>query len=139
MTTDPRTVPAALDRFALRLPDHHGMGQFLGHHRVADLDRLHNQALPALRHIARIPVDADDGTWDELMAGGPESGESLAPDLATRAAGVEPDDVSDIPFTSGTTRRSKGVLCAHRRSRLVDALPRNAGGKVVKSQLREQD
>jgi acyl-CoA synthetase (AMP-forming)/AMP-acid ligase II len=33
-----------------------------------------------------------------------------------RAAAVRPDDVSDILFTSGTTGRSKGVLCAHRQS-----------------------
>ena len=90
-----------------------GMGRFLGHDRVADLDR---GALPALRHIVRVPVeteqDADDGTWDEFMAG------SQAPmsEVDARAAAVRPDDVSDILFTSGTTGRSKGVLCSHRQS-----------------------
>jgi acyl-CoA synthetase (AMP-forming)/AMP-acid ligase II len=90
-----------------------GMGRFLGHDRVADLDR---GALPALRHIVRVPVeteqDADDGTWDEFMAG------SQAPMSAVdaRAAAVRPDDISDILFTSGTTGRSKGVLSSHRQS-----------------------
>src|SRR5208283_469567 len=142
MTSDPRTVPAALDRFARQLPDHpalitdertftaaalreevhrataaligvgvqagdrvaiwspntwhwvvaclaihhagaamvplntrytaeeaadilartrapvlFAMGRFLGADRVAGLDR---DALPALRHIVRIPIEADD-------------------------------------------------------------------------------
>ncbi len=85
------------------------MGRFLGADRVADLQR---GALPALRHIVRIPVDEDDGTWDEFLAG-PQIplGEADG-----RAAAVRPDDVSDILFTSGTTGRSKGVLCAHRQS-----------------------
>ena len=84
------------------------MGRFLGADRVGDLDR---SALPDLRHVVRIPIDADDGTWDKFM----QHGEDLAAADA-RAAGVRPDDLSDVLFTSGTTGRSKGVLCAHRQS-----------------------
>jgi HIP---CoA ligase len=207
VTNDPRTVPAALDRFARQLPDHHalitdersftaaglrdevyraaaalialgvragdrvavwspntwhwvvaclaihhagaamvplntrytaseaadilartqapvlfGMGRFLGNDRVADLNR---DELPALRHIVRIPIDADDGTWDEFIARG---GDIDA--VASRAAAVQPDDVSDILFTSGTTGRSKGVLCAHRQS-LSASASWAANGKIT--------
>ncbi|MCK0176832.1 3-((3aS,4S,7aS)-7a-methyl-1,5-dioxo-octahydro-1H-inden-4-yl)propanoate--CoA ligase FadD3 [Mycolicibacterium sp. F2034L] len=87
-------------------------GRFLGADRTADLDRA---ALPALRHIVRVPVEADDtesiDSWREFVTRG---GDLAAVD--ERAAAVEPDDVSDILFTSGTTGRSKGALCAHRQS-----------------------
>ena len=90
-----------------------GMGRFLGADRVADLDR---RALPALRHIVRVPVEDGDAdaaaSWDGFM-GGPQIPLS---EVDTRAHAVSPDDVSDILFTSGTTGRSKGVLCAHRQS-----------------------
>lgn len=210
MTTDPRTVPAALDRFARQLPDHDalvteersftaaalrdevhraaaalialgvqagdrvaiwspntwhwvvaclaihhagaamvplntrytaaeagdilarveapvlfGMGEFLGHDRVAELDRA---ALPALRHVVRIPIDAREtgtGSWDEFIAGGTDLDA-----VAARAAAVTPDDVSDILFTSGTTGRSKGVLCAHRQS-LSASAAWAANGKIT--------
>jgi acyl-CoA synthetase (AMP-forming)/AMP-acid ligase II len=86
-----------------------GMGQFLGADRVAELDR---GALPALRYIVRVGLDTDDGNWDEFMAG-----PQVSPtEVDARAAAVRPDDVSDILFTSGTTGRSKGVLCSHRQS-----------------------
>ncbi len=85
------------------------MGRFLGADRVTDLNRA---AVPALRHIVRIPVEDSDGSWDDFLAG-PQPPMS---EIDARAAAVRPDDVSDILFTSGTTGRSKGVLCAHRQS-----------------------
>ena len=44
-----------------------GMGEFLGADKTAELDR---DALPALRHIVRVPIDENDGTWDEFIARG---------------------------------------------------------------------
>ncbi len=85
------------------------MGRFLDTDRVADLDR---DGLPDLRYIVRIPIEAPDGTWDEFMAG-PQVPLS---EVDARAAAVDPDDVADILFTSGTTGRSKGVMSAHRQS-----------------------
>jgi acyl-CoA synthetase (AMP-forming)/AMP-acid ligase II len=86
-------------------------GEFLGADKAASLDR---DALPALRHIVRVPVEKDDGTWDDFIARGDKTGALDSVDI--RAAAVKPDDVSDILFTSGTTGRSKGALCAHRQS-----------------------
>lgn len=83
-------------------------GEFLGADKTADLDRA---ALPTLRHVVRIPIEKDDGTWDEFVARGTDLDA-----VDARAAAVSPDDVSDILFTSGTTGRSKGVRCAHRQS-----------------------
>jgi HIP---CoA ligase len=83
-------------------------GEFLGADKTADLDR---DGLPDLRHIVRVPIEAADGSWDEFVCRGRDLDA-----VDVRAAAVLPDDVSDILFTSGTTGRSKGALCAHRQS-----------------------
>jgi HIP---CoA ligase len=104
------------------------MGEFLRTDKMADLNRA---ALPDLRHIVRVPVEKgahDDGTWDEFVAHGVGNTALKAADA--RAAGVRPDDVSDILFTSGTTGRSKGVLCAHRQS-LASSAAWAACGKLT--------
>ncbi len=84
--------------------------RFPGGDPGAALDRA---ALPDLRRIVRT----GDADWDGFTAG------PAAPpgELDARAAAVRPDDVADILFTSGTTGRSKGVLCAHRQSLATSA------------------
>ncbi|BBX75968.1 fatty acid--CoA ligase family protein [Mycobacterium shinjukuense] len=100
-------------------------GRFLGADRATGLDR---DALPALRRIVRVPIEADDGTWDDFITLGADP---VALEAAhARAAAVAPEDVSDILFTSGTTGRSKGVLCAHRQS-LSASASWAANGKIT--------
>src|SRR6202453_64666 len=101
------------------------MGEFLGADRIGALERA---ALPDLRHIVRVPIEGEDGTWDEFVSLGADDRDLEAADA--RAAAVRPDDVSDVLFTSGTTGRSKGVLCAHRQS-LAASAAWAARGKIT--------
>ncbi len=53
-----------------------------------------------------------DTDWDRFIAGGASVSEAEA---RARAEAVQPDDMSDLMFTSGTTGRPKGVVSAHRQ------------------------
>ncbi|HJV27671.1 MAG TPA: FadD3 family acyl-CoA ligase [Aromatoleum sp.] len=56
------------------------------------------------------PARAGDLYWDEFVARADEVPQDIA---CSRALAVTPEDLSDLMFTSGTTGRPKGVMCAH--------------------------
>lgn len=71
---------------------------FLGRSQIAELSTAGVDArrILALENLGRLAVDH--------------------PDVEARADAVQPDDIADILFTSGTTGRSKGVMSAHRQT-----------------------
>ena len=68
--------------------------------------------LPDLETIVVLRGDAPAGTrsWAEFLEGGDGVGSAEA---EVRALSVEPDDLSDILFTSGTTGNPKGAMLTH--------------------------
>ncbi len=80
----------------------------------APLDMLAEVDLPQLsRSILLCGEDARAQTWADFLT----SGDAVSPDaVLERAARVQPDDSADMLFTSGTTGKPKGVLCAHQQN-----------------------
>ena len=85
---------------------------FLGNDYVGMLE---GHDLPYLERTVILRGDVPEGTqsWADFLAGGDAVDPAV---LEARVAAVDPDDVSDILFTSGTTGNPKGVLSTHRQA-----------------------
>ena len=73
---------------------------------------LADEELPALLETVQL-----DSGFDAFLNSGLGAGH---PAVLTALAGLSPDDISDIMFTSGTTGTPKGVMATH--SRVVEPL-----------------
>ncbi|CAA0104986.1 3-[(3aS,4S,7aS)-7a-methyl-1,5-dioxo-octahydro-1H-inden-4-yl]propanoyl:CoA ligase [BD1-7 clade bacterium] len=75
------------------------------------LDMLKQQDLPGCKEIVLFENAADGATsWDAFLTRGDNVEQSA---VEAMAASVSPDDTMDMLFTSGTTGKPKGVMCAH--------------------------
>ncbi len=68
--------------------------------------------LPKLKNIVHIGDEKQPGmfTWDEVMAMGEKISDA---DLKARQESLDPDDVINMQYTSGTTGFPKGVMLTH--------------------------
>jgi HIP---CoA ligase len=99
------------------------VGEFLGIDYAASLA---GEQLPELREIVTLRGSSTRATpWSDFLERGPRVPASHARE---RALSVEPDDLSDVIFTSGTTGNPKGVMTAHGQNlRVFDVWSRAAG------------
>ncbi|SFR08300.1 AMP-binding protein [Desulfoscipio geothermicus] len=75
--------------------------------------RLNSKKLPMLKNLIFIGEESMPGmfTWEQMLALGERiSGE----ELIARQLSLEPDDVANMQYTSGTTGFPKGVMLTHR-------------------------
>lgn len=74
--------------------------------------QLKSEKLPLLRNVVFLGEEKHPGmfTWAEIMAMGQDISDE---ELAARQASLEPDDVINMQYTSGTTGFPKGVMLTH--------------------------
>jgi len=74
--------------------------------------RLNSKKLPMLRNVVLIGEEEHPGmySWEQMVA----MGESIsASELQARQRSLDPDDVANMQYTSGTTGFPKGVMLSH--------------------------
>ena len=87
------------------------VGDFLNHYYPDLLGGLRPATLEQLVVLGDKVAASADLSWQQFMARA--EGTSAQAQLQ-REAQIRPDDTADLMFTSGTTGRPKGVMCAHR-------------------------
>ena len=103
---------------------------FLDNHYIAMLDGHdlpHLERIVVLRTTAEQALPASAERWETFL----ESGEADAVSdlsVSARRAQLTPDTVADLLFTSGTTGKPKGVICAHGQTLRTVATWANVAG-----------
>jgi len=74
--------------------------------------QLKSARLPLLKNVISLGIERHPGmfTWEDVMNLGSEMPDE---ELAVRQASLEPDDVINMQYTSGTTGFPKGVMLTH--------------------------
>jgi fatty-acyl-CoA synthase len=74
--------------------------------------QLNSKRLPKLKNVIYLGDEARPGmyAWEDVMAMADQVGDA---ELAERQASLDPDDVINMQYTSGTTGFPKGVMLTH--------------------------
>jgi HIP---CoA ligase len=103
------------------------VGDFLGSNYADQIsDHRAAQSLPTLERIILLEGASENAeAWDTFIAQGQDISSAAAQE---RIASVEPGDLSDFLFTSGTTGNPKAVMTAHGQNlKVFDVWGRNVG------------
>lgn len=86
------------------------VGDFLGSYYPDLLGQLRPASLHKVVVLGDKLGASADMTWAQLLA---QAQHTSAQEQAAREQQLQPTDTADLMFTSGTTGRPKGVMCAH--------------------------